>query len=107
MHYVFDDWVALVRIVAPPGCPCSRSGAVRFGQQPGSFTARRCRLSYGVEWYRRWTEEDEQHRQAHGYPVKVVRAEDGIEHAGRFVDRWRCQYRTCLHACPNGMKLVI
>lgn len=72
---------------------------MRFGQQPGSFTARRCRLSYGVSMYGRWTEEDEQHRQAHGYPTKDVRAHDGTEHAGAFVGRW---HSVCCVACmPN------
>ncbi len=76
-----------VAALATCACCPSRSGAVRFGQQPGSFTARRCRLSYGVSIYRRWTEEHEQHRQAHGYPTKDVRPEDGTEHAGAFVGR--------------------
>lgn len=67
---------------------------MRFGQQPGSFTARRCRLSYGVKAYRRWTDEDEQHRQAHAYPMKDVRSDDGLEFAGACAVSHACAYQT-------------
>lgn len=65
------------------------AGAVLFGQQPGSFSARRCRLSYGFDSASLWNEQHAEHSLSHGYPKMVVRTDDGKLLASKWAQAWR------------------
>lgn len=43
-----------------------------YGVTPSRVVARRCRLSYGVRFNRRWTAEDRRCQAQHGYPRRFT-----------------------------------
>ncbi|GIM00332.1 hypothetical protein Vretimale_5474, partial [Volvox reticuliferus] len=67
------------------------TGAVIYGVLPYMVTARRCRVSYGINTTHSWTGDDALHAAANGYPEKFWHSEDNEYYASgvykRFVDR--------------------
>ncbi|EFJ47801.1 hypothetical protein VOLCADRAFT_91779 [Volvox carteri f. nagariensis] len=64
--------------ILPEGvCRTGAGGAVLYGRDPSSVSARAVRLSYGIAATAPWSEAHEASRAARGYPEKAHNTEDG------------------------------